>query len=136
MPVKKLYLLILGFAFTGYSWVILNHFLLKTNKPTLNICLFRQVTGIPCPSCSTTHAVLSITKGNFRQALEENILGFPVALMLLIFPAWILADLIRKKESFYHFYFWAESLLRKKWVAYSAIAFLIANWGWNILKNY
>ncbi len=135
MPKKKLYLLILGFALTGYSWIILNHYLLKTNKPTLNICLFRQATGIPCPSCGTTHAVLSITKGNFRQALNENILGFPVALMLVIFPAWILIDLIRKKESFYQFYFWAESVLRRKWVAYSALAFLLATWGWNILKN-
>jgi hypothetical protein len=136
MPKKKLYLLILGLAFTGYSWVILNHYLLKTDKPTLNICLFRQATGIPCPSCGTTHAVLSITKGNFRQALNENILGFPVALMLVIFPVWILIDLIRKKESFYQFYFWAESFLRKKLVAYSAVALFLANWGWNIFKNY
>ncbi|TRZ74960.1 MAG: DUF2752 domain-containing protein [Bacteroidetes bacterium] len=135
MPKKNLYLLILGFALAGYSWVILNHYLLKTNKPTLNVCLFRQATGIPCPSCGTTHAILSITKGNFRQALDENILGFPAALMLVIFPVWVLIDLIRKKESFYYFYFWAESFLRKKWVAYSALVFLLANWGWNIFKN-
>lgn len=135
MPKKNLYLLILGFALAGYFWVILNHYLLKTNKPTLNVCLFRQATGIPCPSCGTTHAILSITKGNFRQALDENILGFPVAMMLVIFPVWILIDLIRKKESFYQFYFWAESFLRKKWVAYFALVFLLANWGWNILKN-
>ena len=136
MSKKKLYLLILGLALTGYSWVIMNHYLSKMNKPTLNICLFRQVTGIPCPSCGTTHAVLSITRGNFRQAVNENILGFPVALILLIFPVWILTDLIRKKESFYKFYYWVESILMKKWVAYSALAFLLANWGWNILKNY
>ncbi len=136
MSRKNLYLLILGFALAGYSWVILNHYLLTRNKPILNICLFRQVTGIPCPSCGTTHAVLSITKGNFRQAVNENILGFPVALMLLIFPVWILIDLIRKKESFYKFYYWAESFLRKKWVAYSALVFLLVTWGWNIFKNY
>jgi len=135
MPKKKLYLLILGFALAGYSWVILNHYLLNTNKPTLNVCLFRQATGIPCPSCGTTHAVLSITKGDFRQALDENILGFPAALMLVIFPVWILIDLFRKKESFYRFYFWAEYFLRKKWVAYFALVFLLANWGWNIYKN-
>ena len=134
MPKKKLYFLILGFALAGYSWVILNHYLLKTNKPTLNVCLFRQATGIPCPSCGTTLAVLSITKGDFRQALDENILGFPAALMLVIFPVWILIDLIRKKESFYRFYFGAESFLRKKSIAYSALILLIANWGWNIFR--
>lgn len=135
MPKKNLYLLILGFALAGYAWVILNHYLMKTNNPTLNVCLFRQATGIPCPSCGTTHAILSITKGNFRQATEENILGFPVALMLVIFPVWILIDLIRKKESFYQFYLGAESFLRKKWVAWSALVFLLVNWGWNIFKN-
>jgi Protein of unknown function (DUF2752) len=135
MSKKNLYLLILGFALAGYSWVVLSYYLLQTNNPTLNVCLFRQVTGIPCPSCGTTHAILSITKGNFRQALDKNILGFPVALMLVIFPLWILIDLIRKKGSFYQFYFWAESYLRKKWVAWSALIFLLANWGWNIFKN-
>ena len=135
MPKNKLYLLILAFALVGYSWIILNHYLFKMNKPTLNVCLFRKVTGIPCPSCGITHAVLSITKGNFRQALDENILGFPAALMLVIFPGWILIDLVRKKESFYRSYFWMESFLRKKWVAWSALAFLLANWGWNLYRN-
>jgi hypothetical protein len=135
MSKKNLHLFILGFALAGYSWIILNHYLLKTNSPALNVCLFRQVTGIPCPSCGTTHAILSITKGNFRQAMDENLLGFPVTLMLVIFPLWILIDLIRKKTGFYQFYFWTESILRKKWVAYSALAFLLTNWVWNIFKN-
>jgi hypothetical protein len=134
MPKKKLYLLILCFALAGYSWVILNHYFLKRDNPIPNVCLFRQVTGLPCPSCGTTHAFLSIIRGNFRQALDENILGFPVALMLVIIPAWILTDLIRKKESFYRFYFRAESLLRKKLIAWSALAFLLVNWGWNIFR--
>jgi hypothetical protein len=134
MSKKKLYILILGLALAGYSWVILNQFLLKTDKPTLNVCLFRQVTGIPCPSCGTTHAVLSIAQGNFRQALNENILGFPVTLMLIIFPAWILIDIIRKKNSFYQFYYLAESFLRKNWVSLPVLLLFLINWGWQILK--
>ena len=134
MPKKKLYLLILAFSLAGYSLIILNHYLLKMNKSTPNVCLFRQVTGIPCPSCGITHSVLSISKGNFRQALDDNVLGFPAALMLGIFPVWILVDLIRKKESFYRFYFWSESFLRKKWVAWSALSLLMVNWGWHIFR--
>jgi hypothetical protein len=134
MSRKKLYILILGLALAGYSWVILNHYLFKTDKPTLNVCLFRQVTGIPCPSCGTTHAVLSITQGNFRKALYENILGFPAAFMLLIFPAWILIDLIRRRDSFYRFYYLAESFFRRNWVAWPALLLLLINWGWHILK--
>ena len=134
MPKKKLYLLILAFSLAGYSWIILNQYLLKMNKPTPNVCLFRLVTGIPCPSCGITHSVLSISKGNFRQALDDNLLGFPAALMLGVFPAWILVDLMRRKESFYRFYFWSESFLRKKWVAWSVLVLLIANWSWHIFR--
>jgi hypothetical protein len=134
MPKNKLYLFILGLALAGCSWIILNHYLRQANKSSYNVCLFRQVTGIPCPSCGTTHAVLSIAKGKFRQALDENILGYPVLLMLVLFPLWILYDLIRRKESFYRFYLWAESILRKKWIAWSALIFLLVNWGWNIFK--
>jgi hypothetical protein len=135
MPKKNLYLLILGFALAGYSWVILNHYLINTNAPVLNVCLFRQVTGIPCPSCGTTHAVLSITKGNFRQALHENILGFPATLMIVVIPAWIVADLLLKKQSFYKFYFRSESFLRRRWVAWSALFLLLANWALNIYRS-
>ncbi len=134
MSRKKLYIIVLSFAIAGYSWILLNHYLLKANNPTPDVCLFRQVTGIPCPSCGTTHAVLSIAKGDFLQAVKENILGFPVALMLMLFPAWVLIDLVWKKDSFYHFYFQAESILRKHWVAWSGLAILLVNWGWHIIR--
>jgi len=101
----------------------------------VNICLFRTVTGIPCPSCGTTHAVISIIKGDLKKALHENILGFPVTLMILLFPTWIIIDIIRKKVSFYQFYLRSEFFLRNKWIAWSAMALLLANWGWHIFFN-
>jgi hypothetical protein len=131
---KRLYILILGLSLAGYSWVILNHYQLRMEKPTLNVCLFRQATGIPCPSCGTTHSVLSILQGKFRQALNENILGFPVALMLVIFPSWILMDMIRKRDGFYRFYYLAESFLRKNWIVWPALIILLINWGWHIFR--
>ena len=135
MSRKKLYLLILFLAIAGYSWVFLNHYLLSSNKHLINVCLFRNITGIPCPSCGTTHSVLSITKGDFRTAIQENLLGFPVTLMMLVFPVWILIDLILKKEGFYRFFLWTEILLRKKWIAWSGVILILANWGWNIIKG-
>jgi len=135
MSRKKLYFFILALAFTGYTWVILIHYLVGAKMPTVEVCLFKRVTGIPCPSCGTTHAVLSILKGNFFQALKENTLGFPVAIMLLLFPFWIISDLLRKSNSFYRFYCSAESLLQKKWIAGSALIFILINWAWLIYRN-
>jgi hypothetical protein len=135
MPKRKLYLFILGFALTGISWVFLNHYLAKAHKTSVNICLFRQVTGIPCPSCGTTHAVLSIAQGRFGKAAYENILGYPLLLVIIILPLWILADLYRKKDSFYRFYRKAEIFLRKKWIAWPVILLLLINWGWHVFRN-
>ncbi|MCX6248885.1 MAG: DUF2752 domain-containing protein [Bacteroidetes bacterium] len=135
MSRKNLYILVLGVAFAACSWVIVNHFLIKSNLPRWNVCWFRQITGIPCPSCGTTHSVLSIMKGNFRQALDENILGFPAVVMILTFPLWVLTDILFKKESFYKFYKWVESLLQKKWVAWTSLILLLTYWIWHISGN-
>jgi len=136
MSRKKLYLFILFLAFAGYSWIILNHYLLQANKSVVSVCLFRNVTGIPCPSCGTTHAVISIATGDFRKAFHENILGFPVAAMLLVFPLWILIDFLLKKESFYGFYKRTEMVVRKKWIAYLFLLILLAIWGWNLFRYF
>jgi hypothetical protein len=135
MQKKKLYFFILGFALTGYAWVAGNHYLLQADRPTFNVCLFRMATGLPCPSCGTTHSVISISNGNFKAALNENILGYLAALLLLVIPVWIVGDLVLRKESFYTFYGQMEGYLRKKWIAYPAIILILVNWAWNIYKT-
>jgi uncharacterized membrane protein YfcA len=44
------------------------------NGPVL--CLFRNLTGLPCPFCGTTRSVGSILQGNLDAALAFNPLGF------------------------------------------------------------
>ncbi|MCX6243106.1 MAG: DUF2752 domain-containing protein [Bacteroidetes bacterium] len=136
MSRKKIHLFILLFAFAACSWILLNNYLIKADKPLVNVCLFRMVTGIPCPSCGTTHALISIVRGNFRTAFYENILGFPAAVMLLVFPVWIICDLLFKRESFYRFYRNVESFLRKRWVAWTALGLLLLIWGWNLYRYF
>jgi hypothetical protein len=136
MSGKKLYFFILILATAGYFWIFLNHFLLTSNKQVLNVCLFRNITGIPCPSCGTTHSVLSIFKGDFRKAVSENILGYPVVIMLLIFPVWIIIDLTRKRESFFRFYRITENVLKRKWVGWGAFVLLLLLWCWNLYRYF
>jgi len=74
-------------------------------------------------------------KGDFREAVKENPLGFLVALMLIVFPIWILVDLFTRKKSFFDFYSTMEDLLKRKWIAYPAVILLIINWILNIHRN-
>jgi hypothetical protein len=68
-----------------------------------SLCMFRNITGLPCPFCGTTRSVGNILLGNFNDALKLNPLGyFTLAFLLVLFilPATI------KSSSLY---------LAKKW---------------------
>jgi hypothetical protein len=48
------------------------------------VCLFKNLTGVPCPSCGMTRAFLFLGHGQIRQAIALNPLALPVALLLLL----------------------------------------------------
>jgi hypothetical protein len=67
-----------------------------TTGPTL--CMFRNVTGLPCPFCGTTRSIGHILIGNFESALRLNPLGY-ISLMFFVFL--IVKPLTIKKLSSY-----------------------------------
>ena len=56
------------------------------------LCPVRQISGLPCPGCGTTRAVLALLRGDIRQALEFHPLIFITLAAILIF---ILAYILR-----------------------------------------
>ena len=40
--------------------------------PGLPGCAFRAITGIPCPTCGTTHAAVALLQGHLLAALAAN----------------------------------------------------------------
>jgi hypothetical protein len=99
------------------------------------ICLFKQVTDVPCPSCGSTRSVLSVLHGDFAGALLWNPFGIIILGILLVCPLWILFDVLFKRDSLHHFYLRTELFLKRKWVAIPAILLVLLNWIWNILKG-
>jgi len=63
-------------------------------------CLFRSLTGIPCPGCGMGRATVLISNGEIYKAFQTNPLAVPFAVAALIAIVWIMLDLIRKKETF------------------------------------
>lgn len=118
----------------GYAWLLFNsgsgH--LHTG---IAFCPFKKITGIPCPACGTTRALLALLHGQWIQALQLNPLALPAALFLLITPLWIAADIAARRQSYWLAYYKAEQLLRKKTLAIPALLFIITNWIWNISKG-
>jgi hypothetical protein len=122
-------------SLAGYIWLAWSYFMEESLMAGhTDICIFRKLTALPCPSCGTTRSVLSLAGFNLSGALQHNPLGLPAALSLIVFPVWITGDLLLGKTSFMRFYRRTELLFRKKWVAAAFAVLILANWAWNILK--
>jgi hypothetical protein len=46
-------------------------------------CLFRELTGLPCPGCGITTSVLALARGDVEASWSANPAGFGVAALLL-----------------------------------------------------
>lgn len=133
MSVRGLYTIVLlagagGFAWLGYS--------LLTHKPLGGgVCLIRQVTGVPCPSCGTTRAIDALLHGHFAESVLLNPFGLLVFGAMVLFPLWVLVDLVSGKQSFFYFYRRVEKILQKKIIAIPLVILVLFNWIWNIFKG-
>ena len=48
----------------------------------VDLCLFKRMTGYPCPTCGTTRGVLSLMQGKFLEAWLFNPMVFIIALFI------------------------------------------------------
>ncbi|MFT6883466.1 MAG: hypothetical protein ACI83W_000858 [Marinoscillum sp.] len=140
MEAKKLYLvagllLVLGYGWLGFLTLRASNHAHGTSSSTTNVCLIKQTTGFPCPSCGTSRSVLALTDGNFQQAIMTNPFGLIVFTIMLILPFWMLFDLATKRTSMHTCYLKSEEVLRKKMIAIPLICMVLINWIWNINKG-
>jgi hypothetical protein len=136
MSKKKLYIFFFALSLIGYIWLAWNVFEQSAHDTLPSFCLFKEVTGIPCPSCGTTRSLIALINGNIRESLLINPFGPMMAFALLIIPLWIAVDTLGRSDSFYRFYGWTERLLAtNKWISIPAIVIVALNWIWNIKKG-
>ena len=63
--------------------------------PTVSVCPFHAITGIPCPGCGMTRAMLSLGQLKLKAAIEFNLFSVPLLISMIIwlwpgkFPSFI-----------------------------------------------
>jgi Protein of unknown function (DUF2752) len=57
-------------------------------------CTFKQVTGLPCPSCGMTTSFALTIRGDFSDAVRANSVGVLLALTLLAAIPWCLVSVL------------------------------------------
>lgn len=132
---RKTYIILILVLVSGYIWLIYELLANPSGSDSgMGVCLFRHVTGIPCPSCGSTRSVLSLIHGNIAGALKMNPLGIVIAFIMAVLPLWIIIDTILRKKTLFEFYSRMEEWLRRPLIAVPLVLLLLINWIWNIGK--
>lgn len=92
-------------------------------------CIFKSITGIPCPSCGLTRGFRALFHGHIIKAEQYNLLTVPMFLLILSIVFSYIYDLITKSNKL-------ELLLNKLSKNYKLIILIIIiNWIINIIRN-
>ncbi|HEY9047704.1 MAG TPA: DUF2752 domain-containing protein [Ohtaekwangia sp.] len=131
---RKIYWILTLLSLAGYTW--LGYHLVWPNHTAVTVCMFKNITGLPCPSCGITRSVLSLMQGDLYHAWMINPLGIIAALMLVAIPIWMAIDIVTARISLALAFRSAEEKIRTQKIIYIPLILLMAvNWGWNILKD-
>jgi hypothetical protein len=133
---NRLYRILILLSLAGYGWLGWNIMGESAHPAVPTVCLFKEATGLPCPSCGTTRSLVLLVQGQVVASFMTNPFGPLLALLLAIVPLWVVVDAVRKKDSFYRRYIWVENLfIQNRWITASAAAIMVLNWIWNITKG-
>ena len=135
MQRTRLYSITMIACLAGYAWLVFIALNPAYGSGYETVCLIKNFTGVPCPSCGASRSIMSIMNGQFLHAAALNPIGYLLVAIMVVSPFWILSDLASSKDSFLRFYKKVEMMVRKKWIAIPMITILAANWIWNILKG-
>ena len=136
MTKKNLYIFLAVLSLAGYAWLALNFGESSGQASPSTPCMFKEVTGLPCPSCGSTRALLLLARGRMYDSFMMNPFGLILAAGLVLIPLWLIGDICIRRDSFYRAYSAGERLLQKnRWLAFSTAAAVLVNWFWNISKG-
>ena len=131
----RLYTLLAVACLAGYSWLYISFTFNSAATRSFDVCLVKHITNIPCPSCGSTRSVLALMNGHLMEALHINPLGYLIAIIMLVAPLWIIADMLGKSKSLFDFYHAIEARLRQPAYAIPLVVLILFNWFWNIKKG-
>jgi hypothetical protein len=119
----------------GYLYLTFNIVSVQSGRGTTEVCLVKKFTTIPCPSCGTTRAVVSLLHGDFVESFFINPFGIIVASIMLLAPLWVGFDFVTKQSTLFIFYNKLEVILKKPMIMFPLLFLVLVNWIWNIAKG-
>lgn len=113
-----------GYAFLGYSAV-------SNPDHSYTLCMFKNVTGHPCPGCGMGRASIELFKGNLGESFHYHWWAIPFHVLMLVSLVWLLRDMLKNSDSFWKF---IQKPMKSWWLALIFVLVLI-NWGRALYLN-
>ncbi len=107
------------------SVVVLRPFWLAA-APLLPACPFRAITGIPCPTCGSTHAAVALMHGRLGAALAAN----PLAVLAGV--AFLAGGLAAPLWAALGWPVLDVPAPLPRWLRAALVVVIVANWAWLI----
>ena len=94
-------------------------------------CIFKWVTGVPCPGCGTVRSLRLLLHGDVMGSLMVNPLGVLLSLLAVAALVLVIRDALRDDDLLYR-------LMHRRWPVWAlavVVLLTLANWVWNIQKG-
>lgn len=114
--------------------IIVGYFFLYYSSSSLDgftFCIFKAVTGLPCPACGSTRATVFLLHYDLYSAFLFNPLAIITNICILISVFWMIVDIIFSRQSFFKFL----KMNWPMWLKIIAFSLILLNWIWNIYKG-
>jgi len=118
-----------------FGFILLVYITMAFKGWAFNVCWIKTITGIPCPTCGGTRALMAITHGDFWMAWQYNPIGYFYLLALLVGIPLLIYDLIVKQEVLFKLNTLFIQSITKTYPKVFLIGVIIINWAWNIQKG-
>ena len=121
----------------GACWLA-NYLIIPTDwKIKVWQCPFKSIMGFACPGCGTTRGFYAIIiHHDIHEAIVRyNALSVIEIPMLILLSIMLALDFLMHKHMLYDICIKIDIALKQKRILIPIILLIIANWGWNILKD-
>ena len=106
-----------GYAFLWFS-------ALTNSEHSYTLCMFKNVTGHPCPGCGMGRASIELFQGHVAESVHFHWWAIPFHIMLIVSLVWLIRDLLVKSDSYWKF---IQKPL-KSWILALIFVLVMVNW--------
>ena len=118
--IRKVYGILGAVLILAIPYVIMLQSTNEHLEAAQSFCLFKMLTGFPCPGCGITKSLIFLYQGQMLKSLEYHLFGPLTLLVCLASVIVLIIELITEKEYF-------RAIVYSKKIAYS-LGFILATY--------